>query len=296
MIRLAGLLTIAMGLLAGCGAPALQPAVPTPTPTPVAVPIVPDTIRSKLLLEDPQLVIKQSEQQPLAPDTFAIIGNQVILDDFLTDKFAIYQGGKRITDFAEPVAVVDMAIRDDKVYLLDTESTVTIYTRTAKGLKQIRKIKLRVPDPGTESVYNSLYFEGPNLIAEADAKVLADGPGPVLDDPEDTELDHAFHLTDGNINAIVPFKYDRYGVKRIALTDQYVFYKVSDIADTGSKNDPFEESVLQFTLDGQLIHTYRVHLETDAGLHREFVVNDGKLYQMWISTKTVKVFLIEPND
>lgn len=287
-----------MALLTGCGASAPQPAVPTPTPTPtpVTVPVVPDTIHSKLLLKDPKLVFKQPEQQTMAPDTFAIIGDEIVVDDYLQDKFAIYKDGKRITEFDEPVPVVDMAIRDGKWYLLDTHSTVTIYTRTTKGIKQVREIKLRKPDPGTESVYNALYFEGPNLIAEGETKVLVDGPGPILPDLQDTELNHAFHLTDGNTNANVAFKYDRYSVIRIALTDQHVFYNVSYIADTGAEDDPFEDCILQFTLDGQLVHTYRAYRGASTADYREFVVNDGKLYQMWISDKTAKVFLIEPND
>jgi len=295
VIRPAGLLTIAMGLLAGCGATAPQPAVPPPTPSPaqVAVPTTPSTVRSKLLLEDPKLVIKQEEQLPLAPGTFAIIGDEIIINDYLQDKIAIYQGGKRITAFDKPSTIVDMAIRDGKWYLLDTDSTVTVYTRTTKGLKQIRTIPLPELDPGTESAYNSLYFEGPNLIAYNGDPVLVDGPGPVLPEPETTKLDHAFHLTDGNTNATIPVKYDPFSIDRIALTDQHVFYEVTDWADDNDKQ--FRQFIVQFTLDGQLVHTYAIHRRGSTAEGRQFVVTDGKLYQMWISNKTVKVFLIEPN-
>jgi hypothetical protein len=251
--------------------------------------MVPDTIHSKLLLEDPKLVIQQTEQLPLAPGTFAIVGDEIIIDDYLQDKFAIYQGGKRITDFDEPVPVVDFAIRDGKWYLLDTDSTVTIYTRTTKGLKQIREIKLAKG----ESEYNSLYFESSNLIAYNGDKVLVDGLGPVLPDPETTKLDHAFHLTDGNVNATIPVKYAPFSIDRLALTDQYVFY---EIADWDTHHDNLSRDfIVQFTLDGQLVHTYAFYPHGNPDDGRQFVVNDGKVYQMWISSKTVKVFLIEPN-
>ncbi len=294
MIRLAGLLTTTLALLAGCGATAPQPAVttPTPSPSPVVVPAVSDKINTKLLLADPRLVMQRTEELPLAPGTFAILGDEIVIDDYLEDKFAIYRGGKRITAFDEPVPVVDFAIRDGKWYLLDTDSVVTVYTRTARGLKKVREIQLTDPEFG----WKALYFEGANLIADYGDKVLAEGPGPILEDPQITQLDHAMHLTDGNTNAIIPVKYDRQEVERIALTDQHAFYKVTDTAATGTKDDPIKEWMLQFALDGQFVHTYAYPIETSPAEHREFVVADGKLYQMWISSKTVKVFLIEPND
>lgn len=256
------------------------------------MPAVSDKINTKLLLADPRLVMQRTEELPLAPGTFAILGDEIVIDDYLEDKFAIYRGGKRITAFDEPVPVVDFAIRDGKWYLLDTDSVVTVYTRTARGLKKVREIQLTDPEFG----WKALYFEGANLIADYGDKVLAEGPGPILEDPQITQLDHAMHLTDGNTNAIIPVKYDRQEVERIALTDQHAFYKVTDTAATGTKDDPIKEWMLQFALDGQFVHTYAYPIETSPAEHREFVVADGKLYQMWISSKTVKVFLIEPND
>jgi hypothetical protein len=120
-----------------------------------------------------------------------------------------------------------------------------------------------------------------------------DGPGPIRAQPETTDLDHAFQLTDGNINATVPLKYSSYVARRIALTDQYTFYSVDAWNDKHPTQD--QEAVLQFTLNGQLVHTYAVYRRGSTAEGRQFVVADDKLYQMWISNKTVKVFLIEPN-
>jgi len=251
---------------------------------------VSDKINSKLLLADPRLVMQRTEELPLAPGTFAILGDEIVIDDYLEDKFAIYRGGKRITAFDEPVPVVDFAIRDGKWYLLDTDSVVTVYTRTAKGLKKVRETQLAEPETG----WQALYFEGPNLIAYNGDKVLAEGPGPILEDPHIVELDHAMHLTDGNTNAIIPVKYDRHKVERIALTDQYVFYEISDV-NTEKDDSPSRHFIVQFGLDGQLVHTYAFYPPGSPAELRDFVVADGKLYQMWISSKTVKVFLIEPN-
>jgi hypothetical protein len=285
-----------MGLLAGCvAAPSASPAPTTATTSSevsVVVPAVSDTIHSKLLFEDPTLVIKRSDELPLAPSSFAVVGDQVIINDYLQDTFDIYQGGKRIIEFDNPEPIGDFAVRDAKYYTLESGDVVGVYSRTAKGLKRDRTIKLPTIKPGG-SQYNSLYFEGPNLIAEADARILVDGPGPIRAQPETTDLDHAFQLTDGNINATVPLKYSSYVARRIALTDQYTFYSVDAWNDKHPTQD--QEAVLQFTLNGQLVHTYAVYRRGSTAEGRQFVVADDKLYQMWISNKTVKVFLIEPN-
>ncbi len=282
-------------LLVGCGATAPQPTTPTPSPSPVLVPAVSSTVRSTLLLEDPHLVFKQNEQLPLAPDTFAVLENgDIILDDFLTDQFAIYHSGKRITEFDEPVAVVDMAIGDKQVYLLDTNYTVTVYNPTAKGLKEVRAIALPPIKLGKQSEYSALYFEGPNLIADTDFKVLVEGPGPVLPEPTQEAVGQAIHFTDGNTNAIVPVSYGPYLVRRLALTDQHVFYKVEDW--DGEGRERMRDFIVQFDLNGNLVHTYAVYRIGSTAQGRKFVVANGNLYQMWISEKTVKVYQLLPND
>lgn len=301
---LAMLVVLEATLASGCTPmPTPQPpASPSATPvlSPVVVPTVSTKTRSKLLINDPTLVFKRDEQLPQAPNSFAVVNGQLIMNDYLHDVFAIYQDHQRIKEFAKPTNIGDFVVRDNHYYLLEpnfdaTLYTVGIYNHTAKGLKKVREIKL--PEiPADEAVYDRLYFEGPNLIARAENRVLVEGPGPLRDEPQFNDLKHAIHFTDGNINATVPLKYDRNGgAERIALNDKHVYYLISDWKDDNPIS-VFRQFILQFTLDGQLVHTYAVQPGNEGATPMEFLVADDKLYQMWISNKTVKVFLLEPND
>lgn len=292
--RSAGVLLVA-AFAAGCTPTPVSTLSAGTFPATVMVPRVSDTIRSRLLLEDSSLVSKRAEELPQAPSTFAVIGDQVVIDDRLNSKFGIYQNGRRIIDFEQPTSMADFAIRNGNWYLLTGDDTIGVYTRTTKGLKYQKAIALP-KHADDEPVYSELYFEGSNLIAEAGSKALAEGPGPLRSDPTNTNLGRTIHLVDGNVDAVIPVKFNPLGAARIALTDQYAYYTASSYSPQDNSGELYEEFILQFSLDGKLVHTYGTHPSGSTADGREFLVADDKLYQMWISNKTVKVFLLEPND
>jgi hypothetical protein len=223
-----------------------------------------------VVLSDKKLLIAGGDD-PWGPESFAILGNHVLLQDS-TDGILTYTEGHRTGrgkldsgDYAE-----DLLVRDSELYVLEGHNEkpanrkVHVYSLGSGGALTPMRVLSGTFKSGTGPA--SIHVSGTNVVgwSAGNPEVLLDGPGP-LAEPTFTLKKKVFTVT---LPGAQPLRiHARYGAASIELVTRdvdYAYYLVEDF-DADSESDNYAADV------------YRVAL-TSAGTDASYTLAESPAY------------------
>ncbi len=303
----AGVAVLVVVGLSACGVgpvPAGNPPTPGVTVSPSGVETVaPVTAKPRIaqvLVDEPDMVYQRPEQVLLAPSTFTVDGDRVVVSDTVNWVFAVYRGSKRVASIPRPPAssTIDLVIRGDLWYLLSRDNEVLVY-RLAPGGKRLahQKTLKFAPSQGTSTDGDRVQHfgvDGGNLfvVSRDGACMPIEGACPSVEVSSEDRSDRSFLVRDGSVQALIELNqlvgtYDCFKTTGVGL--------YCDVMGMGEGRANKHRYLYQFGADGRLAHTYTLPMAEDDLPKRDLVVADGKVYLMLNTTKTAKILLIAPN-
>lgn len=303
-------------LLAGCTPP---PAAPAPSPATVgpASPTTganPSTSPTSLLLRDIPLAPRKASAFDVVlsdprllvhdpaglwgPETFAVLGDQVVLEDPVGDGMLTYTDGRRTgrgeLDTDGWVVVDDLLARDSELYVLQgdddtaTNRKVHVYRPgTGGALTPVRVLPgefIRGNGPA------SLYFAGANVVGWSfdDPDVLLDGPGPVPEWEVDVNQATSTVALLGTARLRFHTRDPEADIQLLQLDDDDAYFLIEE-ADAAY--------VYGIALTPAGIDTsYTLAGCPGYNPDRQVQVVDGQVYQLRSTKNTVQVVRLHPNS
>jgi len=269
------------------------------------VPIAPKKASDfDVIMSDPKLLVTEPDD-PWGPETFAVFGNQVVLEDSVDFGMLTYTEGRRTgrgqLDTDEWTMVDDLQARDSELYVLQgdgdtaTNRKVHVYSRGAGGALTLVRVL-----PGEFIRGNgpaSISFAGPNVVGSSfnDPDVLLDGPGPLPDLTLDvTKKAYTVELA-GAPPLRIHTRYAPAGIDLLRLDDDYAYFFVEDY-DLDSDAGDYAADVYRIALTSAGTDaSYTLAASPGYVPDRQVQVFDGQVYQLRGTDKAVQVLRLHPN-
>jgi hypothetical protein len=251
---------------------------------------------AKLLLDDPTMVTKAPDEFPLAPNTFAVRGDTITIDDPVHHRIGIYRNGKRVKSLAWPDSdCLDMVVDGDHYWFLGTDETgdkYEVFDYLLKPGATHLTLVTTYPVPGDDmNPPTWLTREGQNIVLQdSDNKLdLVAGPGPLTPAGKITVGKYVARIRNGLVTTEITTRRRAGWPDLLARTDQYDYFWITDDGPT--------EWIYRLTKTGELAGTYTLLRITDSRpfLHEVQIGPDGQVYQLVVTDKSVRVYLIAPN-
>lgn len=277
----------------------------------VGAPGDPEPSRQQVLVVEPP----SAEPMPGAevvvddPDTRAgdsqravyVDGEVVYLADPVADEIRVYRDGRKVDTIRTPrsLQLLDLVVRDEVFYAIARQTDVLgegstraigALTRIGDGLGATDLI----PSGLVNAEPAALVRLGQDLVMVdvfGDFSLIA-GSGPVPEAPTVTayDRDDRVLLQDGAVHAELRTRPGQTSVVLLARDAAHSWYEVATTGEDGV----VEDVVYQFTLSGELVATWSGgRTTTDVGVH-DYVVDDGRVYQLVDTEAGVQVVRLQP--
>jgi hypothetical protein len=285
------------------------PAVPLAFPGQPAVPTV--------VLTDAAPVETQQEAEPIAPETFAVDGDTIYLDDPVGYAIRKYVGSQfQASIDMTDTAVVDMQVSGTNLTVLDNDSTLNTFTlsgtnqATLVSTKQLVTTAPTSPDAvdpaHPDAMVNQIgAFDGgivarfgDNTQVTTSQNVSSPGPVGVLPSIEHFEMQtHGFTVlnSDNRILKTISVPYDPQSIHALYRGGGYDYYTVCDAYTSTSDTAIFNGYVYKFTTGGAPAGVYTLASSDSPPPGRDVLVSGGQVYQLLIVDGSAEVLRLSPD-
>ena len=298
-MRWLGGLMLAAVLLTGCAPAATPSASPatgssvTPSPSaPATAPTTPSA--GAVVVNDSSLVRARTDYRPVGPNTFAVVGDTVVVADRVAGKLVSYRDGQRTDVVGLPERnAIDLAIQADQVWLLNAAgTTATEYRRSATGLQRTTQYRL-------SASADQLGWNGDELVVHVVASnrwvPVVPGSAAVVN-PTFAFDGFTVQVSDGSLRFGLPARWQPTDARLLGRVGTDAFYLIGDSSTDETDKTVQHRYVYQVDATGRIVANYTLATGAAVQPPRDVQVTDSGVYQLVIGDNTVEIRRLQANS